>query len=95
MYYMPTKNKIGVIDLFCGIGGLSHGMYKEGLDIIAGFDIDDTCKYAYEKKNNKSTFYNQDIKTVTKEQISSLFKGYDIKVLAGYFLLSAFLFLCI
>lgn len=82
MYYMPTKNKIGVIDLFCGIGGLSHGMYKEGLDIIAGFDIDDTCKYAYEK-NNKSTFYNQDIKTVTKEQISSLFKGYDIKVLAG------------
>ncbi|MFR4302174.1 MAG: DNA cytosine methyltransferase [Bacteroides thetaiotaomicron] len=79
---MPTKNKIGVIDLFCGIGGLSHGMYKEGLDIIAGFDIDDTCKYAYEK-NNKSTFYNQDIKTVTKEQISSLFKGYDIKVLAG------------
>lgn len=82
MHYMPTKNKIGVIDLFCGIGGLSHGMYKEGLDIIAGFDIDDTCKYAYEK-NNKSTFYNQDIKTVTKEQISSLFKGYDIKVLAG------------
>ena len=82
MYYMPTKNKIGVIDLFCGIGGLSHGMYKEGLDIIAGFDIDDTCKYAYEK-NNKSTFYNQDIKTVTKEQISSLFKAYDIKVLAG------------
>jgi DNA (cytosine-5)-methyltransferase 1 len=52
MYYMPTKNKIGVIDLFCGIGGLSHGMYKEGLDIIAGFDIDDTCKYAYEKNNN-------------------------------------------
>ena len=79
---MPTKTKIGVMDLFCGIGGLSHGMYKEGLDIIAGFDIDDTCKYAYEK-NNKSTFYNQDIKTVTKEQISSLFKGYDIKVLAG------------
>ena len=88
---MPTKNKIGVIDLFCGIGGLSHGMYKEGLDIIAGFDIDDTCKYAYEK-NNKSTFYNQDIKTVTKEtkynpykemiliyQITLLQKGQDLE----------------
>lgn len=79
---MPTQNTIGVIDLFCGIGGLSHGMYKEGLDIIAGFDVDDTCKYAYEK-NNKSNFYNQDIKTVTKEQISDLFKGYDVRVLAG------------
>lgn len=79
---MLDKNKIGVIDLFCGIGGLSHGMFKNGFDIIAGFDIDDTCKYAYEK-NNKSNFYNQDIKTVTKEQVNNLFKGYDIKILAG------------
>ena len=76
MYYMPTKNKIGVIDLFCGIGGLSHGMYKEGLDIIAGFDIDDTCKYAYEK-NNKSTFYNQDIKTVTKVELPFIVSAYS------------------
>lgn len=79
---MSTQNTIGVIDLFCGIGGLSHGMFKEGFDIIAGFDIDDTCKYAYEN-NNKSKFYNQDIKTVTIEQINNLFANYDIKVLAG------------
>lgn len=26
MCYMSTQNTIGVIDLFCGIGGLSHGM---------------------------------------------------------------------
>ena len=71
MCYMSTQNTIGVIDLFCGIGGLSHGMFKEGFDIIAGFDIDDTCKYAYEN-NNKSKFYNQDIKTVTIEQINNL-----------------------
>ena len=74
---MPDQQKIGVIDLFCGIGGLSYGMYKGGLDIIAGFDIDNTCKYAYEK-NNKSKFYSQDIKTVTKKQINDLFRGYDI-----------------
>lgn len=79
---MSIQNTIGVIDLFCGIGGLSHGMYKEGFDIIAGFDIDETCKYAYEN-NNKSKFYNQDIKTVTIEQVNNLFAGYDIKVLAG------------
>lgn len=79
---MSGKKKIGVIDLFCGIGGLSYGMFKKGFDIIAGFDIDDTCKYAYEK-NNKSKFYNQDINTVTKEQINALFNSYDIKILAG------------
>lgn len=80
---MPINNKkIGVIDLFCGIGGLSHGMHKKGFDIIAGFDLDDTCKYAYEVNNN-STFYNQDVNTITREQINELFKGYDVRILAG------------
>jgi DNA (cytosine-5)-methyltransferase 1 len=79
---MPIKQKIGVIDLFCGIGGLSHGMYNKGFDIIAGFDIDKTCRYAYEY-NNKARFFDQDINTVNKELVNKLFEGYDIKVLAG------------
>ena len=33
-----------VIDLFCGIGGLSHGFVKEGFNVVAGVDIDPTCK---------------------------------------------------
>ena len=65
---MSIVKSTGVIDLFCGIGGLSNGMYQEGFDIIAGFDIDESCKYAFET-NNKSKFHKQDIKTVTKEQI--------------------------
>ena len=48
---MSTNKNIGVIDLFCGIGGLSYGMKKRGFNIIAGFDIDETCKYAYEANN--------------------------------------------
>lgn len=79
---MLGNKKIGVIDLFCGIGGLSHGMFKKGFDIIAGYDIDKTCKYAFENNNN-AIFYNQDVNTITKDQIDSLFKGYDIRVLAG------------
>jgi len=76
------NSKIGVIDLFCGIGGLSHGMYKNGFNIIGGFDIDDSCKYSYEK-NNDTIFYNQDINTVQKKQINKLFSGSKIRVLAG------------
>jgi len=41
----------GVIDLFCGIGGLSHGFIQENFNVIAGFDTDNTCKYGYEKKS--------------------------------------------
>ncbi len=79
---MSKDKKIGVVDLFCGIGGLSYGMLSEGFEIIAGFDIDETCRYAYET-NNKAVFFNQDIHTVTKRQVDDLFSGYDIRVLAG------------
>ena len=30
---------IGVIDLFCGIGGLTCGLQKAGIDVIAGIDL--------------------------------------------------------
>ncbi|MDM1396081.1 DNA (cytosine-5-)-methyltransferase [Myroides odoratimimus] len=73
---------IGVVDLFCGIGGLSHGMYKKGFDILSGFDIDDTCKYAYEF-NNKSKFHNVDISKLSGKQINEIFADKKVKVLAG------------
>ena len=64
--------KIKVIDLFCGIGGLTHGLAKEGLDVVAGIDNDITCKFGYEY-NNKTRFLNQDISKVTAEEINKLF----------------------
>ena len=79
---MPNKHNIGVVDLFCGVGGLSHGLKQGGLDIIAGFDIDGTCEYAY-THNNEALFFDTDITKVTKEQIDSLFSQSEIKVLAG------------
>ena len=64
--------KIEVVDLFCGIGGLSYGMKSKGFKILAGFDIDWTCKYAYET-NNEAKFVYKDIKTVTKDDIKPLY----------------------
>ena len=45
------KKKIKVIDLFCGIGGLTHGIIKAGLDVVIGIDNDNTCKFGYEHNN--------------------------------------------
>jgi DNA (cytosine-5)-methyltransferase 1 len=76
--------KIKVIDLFCGIGGLTHGLIKEGLDVVAGIDNDLSCKFGYEY-NNKAQFIGTDILKVTANQINELFgstKG-TIRVLAG------------
>ncbi|MFA6304822.1 MAG: DNA cytosine methyltransferase [Patescibacteria group bacterium] len=76
--------KIKVIDLFCGIGGLTHGLIKEGLDVVAGIDNDESCKFGYEY-NNKAQFLSQDILKVTAQQINRLFgqKKDTIRVLAG------------
>ena len=73
---------IEVVDLFCGIGGLSYGMKSKGLKILEGFDLDATCKYAYEI-NNEAKFQYKDIRTVTKKDILPFYSKKAIKVLAG------------
>lgn len=79
---MIVRDDIGVIDLFCGVGGLSYGMAKRGFNIIAGFDIDETCRFAYEE-NNKAKFISQDVSTITGQEINDLFGKSKIRVLAG------------
>lgn len=74
--------KVRVIDLFCGIGWLSHWLLRVGLPVSAGFDIDWNCKFWYEY-NNKAKFCQQDIKTLKAEQLKDIFWDTDIKVLVG------------
>jgi DNA (cytosine-5)-methyltransferase 1 len=76
------KKKIYAIDLFCGIGGLTNGLIESGIDVLAGFDIDATCKYAYET-NNDSTFYDTDISKLSGDYLLELFPENSIKVLVG------------
>lgn len=72
----------GVVDLFCGVGGLTCGLRKAGLDVVAGYDLDATCEYSY-SFNNHSLFINKNIEDVSGKEIKSLLKGYEVKVLAG------------
>jgi DNA (cytosine-5)-methyltransferase 1 len=73
---------IAVIDLFCGIGGLTHGLIKEGLNVVAGIDIDDTCKYAFES-NNKSKFISKSVSNVSLKEINDLFGTAKTRILVG------------
>lgn len=72
----------GVVDLFCGVGGLTCGLEKAGLDVVAGIDLDASCEYTY-SYNNKAKFYNTNIEDVTGKDIKRLLRGYDVKILAG------------
>ena len=79
--------KIKAVDLFCGIGGLTHGLKLAGIDVVAGFDIDPSCKYAYEE-NNDAVFAEGDVDNVSADTISEYYVGKDkdddiIRVLVG------------
>lgn len=75
-------NNVAVIDLFCGIGGLSQGFVKEGFKVAAGIDIDETCKYSFEANNN-SSFISKSVSDMSKEEINNLFGETKYKVLVG------------
>ena len=81
---MTPEFKLKTIDLFCGIGGLSHGLAKEGFDIIAGIDNDESCRFGYER-NNSAKFIHKNILQVSAEEIDRLFGNEKnaIKVLVG------------
>lgn len=71
-----------VVDLFCGVGALSHGLKLAGCKIIAGFDTDERCKYAFEV-NNGGKFLRRDVGQMSASEISELYSGNAPTVLAG------------
>lgn len=71
-----------VVDLFCGVGGLTHGFLKEGFAIAGGIDVDESCRYPYER-NNEAPFYKKDVSKLTTSEISKLFVVDKPRVLVG------------
>lgn len=74
--------EVQVVDLFCGVGGLTRGLIDAGFKVVAGFDIDKTCKYTY-THNNHVKFYNKNIREVTAKDILSCYEEDSLKILVG------------
>lgn len=73
---------IVAIDLFCGVGGLTHGLNRSGVRVVAGVDIDEKCKFAFEENNN-ALFIKKSINDITTEEILDLYPPNSLKVLVG------------
>lgn len=71
-----------VVDLFCGVGALSHGLKLAGCKIVAGFDLDERCKYAFEK-NNKADFIHRNVADMSATEILKCYSGNAPTILAG------------
>ncbi len=73
---------VQVVDLFCGVGGLTCGLKKAGLDVVAGFDLDKTCEYTY-SHNNQIDFHCRNIQEVSPEEINACYTPETTKILVG------------
>ena len=62
-----------VVDLFCGAGGLAHGLLREGFHIAAGVDVDPRCRYPFEH-NNAARFILRDVDELQASEIVELFE---------------------
>ncbi|MDB5231054.1 MAG: ydiO [Chitinophagaceae bacterium] len=71
-----------VVDIFCGVGGLTHGFVKEKFRVKAGVDFDESCKFAFEK-NNKAKFFHKDVTILKANELESLFEKNKKKILVG------------
>lgn len=74
---------VTAIDLFCGVGGMTHGFLRAGVQVTAGIDIDSACMFPYEFNNNGAKFYNWDLRTIESGDIAGLFPSEGSRILVG------------
>jgi DNA (cytosine-5)-methyltransferase 1 len=70
------------VDLFCGAGGLTHGLIRAGISVSAGIDIDPACKFPFEANNN-SNFVSCDILKLTTSALEAMYPKGSKRVLVG------------
>lgn len=78
----PMSPQPEVVDLFCGVGALSHGLKLAGCKIVAGYDADARCRHAFET-NNGGLFYKRDVAELSSWDISAQFSWNSPTILAG------------
>jgi DNA (cytosine-5)-methyltransferase 1 len=71
------------VDLFCGAGGLTHGLIEAGVRVVAGVDFDEACEHPYTANHEGIAFHKYDVAKLEASEISSWFGDAPIRVLAG------------
>lgn len=77
-----TEEIASVVDLFCGAGGLSHGFVLEGVPVACGIDIDEECRFPFER-NNRAPFVCRDVATLRGTDLRSVFAPGKYRILVG------------
>lgn len=74
---------ISAVDLFCGAGGLTHGLLQAGIKVEAGIDVDHQAEFAYQANNPGVQFMKWDLSQKNCRSIRNLFQRKKLRLLAG------------
>ena len=78
-----TSSPIHAVDLFCGIGGLTHGLRLAGVAVNAGFDNDPTCRHAFETNNAGAQFVCEDVRELHFSDLRPYYARAKVTALVG------------
>lgn len=77
-----SAHRIVAVDLFCGAGGMTHGLVRGGVSVKLGVDIDARCRYPIER-NNPTTFLAHDVSVIDPCVIRHAFSESTVSLLVG------------
>lgn len=79
----PAQPLTVAVDLFCGVGGKSHGFLRAGIPVSMGVDIDSSCRFAYEFNNAPAKFLERSVADLSPSEVAKWFPPGAIRVLIG------------
>lgn len=73
---------IRAVDLFCGAGGLTHGLQSAGIDVRLGVDVDPACAYPF-AANNRARFLRKSVQELSPDELLEEWRDAGYSLLAG------------
>ncbi|WP_410220969.1 DNA cytosine methyltransferase [Pedobacter sp.] len=83
---VAANKTIKAVDFFCSGGGMSYGMQRAGIEILAGIDFDQNCEATYRANIRGAEFIHADVFDLKEKELEkrlSLNKNDDNLLLIG------------
>lgn len=74
------------LDIFCGAGGVTHGLRKAGITVAVGVDKNEDCRLSFTQNNPSVKFLSEDIRKLTAQALLSHVRStgeHDLLLLAA------------